>query len=293
MPGPNIYDLQRIFFDESYCLQFLASFLVFYPTIQCAGCGQEMTMNLSRQTYRCTRRQCNKERSIRTYTFFFGSALPCSKILLLAFFWVQGAPWTSALGITGHSAPTVSLFYSHFRTLVTRALDEEDDIIGGQDIEVEIDETKLGKRKYERGHRVEGVWVLVGVERTPERKVFLVAVPDRTADTLTAVISAHVRPGSIVLTDMWRGYSTLERDHGFQHRQVNHSVGFVNPIDGTCTNTAEGTNNALKLRIQPRNRTRDGIDEHLSEFIWRRKNANDLWGAFLSALRDVHYTISE
>jgi hypothetical protein len=33
---------------------------------------------------------------------------------------------------------------------------------------VEIDESKLGKRKYHRGHRVEVVWVLRMVERTPE-----------------------------------------------------------------------------------------------------------------------------
>lgn len=293
MPGPNIYDLQRVFFDENYCLQFLAGSLIFYPTIQCVNCGQDMHMNLNRQTYRCSRRQCNKERSLRSFTFFFGSALPCSKILLLAFLWVNGAPWTCALGISGHSSPTVSQFYRHFRSLVTSALNEEDDIIGGQDIEVEIDETKLGKRKYERGHRVDGVWVLVGVERTPERKVFLVAVPDRTANTLTAVISSHVHPGSIILTDMWRGYSSLERDLGFIHRQVNHSIEFVNSADGTCTNTAEGTNNALKLRIRPRNRTRDGIIEHLGEFIWRRKNTNDLWGALISALREVHYIFNE
>jgi hypothetical protein len=31
---------------------------------------------------------------------------------------------------------------------------------------VEVDESKFGKRKYHRGHRVEGVWVIGGVERT-------------------------------------------------------------------------------------------------------------------------------
>ena len=293
MPGANIYDLQKIFFDEPYCIRFLASCLVFYPVIRCDSCGQEMSMNLDRQKYRCTKRQCNKERTIRSFTFFSGSALPCSRILLLAFLWVNGCSWSCALGVTGHSAPTVSQFYQYFRTLVTSSLDEEDDIIGGQDIEVEIDETKLGKRKYQRGHRVKGVWVLVGVERTPERKAFLVAVPDRSSDTLSAVIYSHVKPGSIILTDMWRGYSTLERDLGFQHKKVNHSKGFKNPVDGTCTNTVEGTNNALKLRIRPRNRTQYGIDEHLGEFVWRRKNTGHLWEAFISSLREVHYTFAD
>ena len=291
MPGPNIYDLQQVFFDESYFIRYLGGCLVFYPAIQCETCGFEMSMNMNRQKYRCLRRQCNNECSIRKFTFFYGSALTCSKIMLLAFLWVNSAPWTCALGITGHSEHTVSRFYNHFRVLVTSALDEDDSIIGGPNVEVEIDETKLGKRKYHRGHRVDGVWVVVGVERTLERRVFLVAVPDRSVMTLSEVIRSHVRPGSIILTDMWRGYSSLE-ELGFQHRQVNHSVEFVS-FEGTCTNTAEGTNNALKLRIRPRNRTRDGIAEHLGEFVWRRKSGNDMWGSFISALRDVHYTFDE
>ncbi|KCZ79532.1 hypothetical protein H312_03073 [Anncaliia algerae PRA339] len=35
---------------------------------------------------------------------------------------------------------------------------EEKMTIRGPEITVEMDETKLGKRKCHRGHRVEGVW---------------------------------------------------------------------------------------------------------------------------------------
>ncbi|KCZ75088.1 hypothetical protein H311_03940, partial [Anncaliia algerae PRA109] len=38
--------------------------------------------------------------------------------------------------------------------------------IGGDDIIVEIDESKFGKRKFNRGRKVEGVWVFGMVERT-------------------------------------------------------------------------------------------------------------------------------
>ena len=67
-------------------------------------------------------------------------------------------------------------------------LNDEDSIIGGSGIIVEIDETKLGKRKYNGGHRVDGVLVLVGIERTNERRMFVKRVEDRSASTFEEII---------------------------------------------------------------------------------------------------------
>jgi ISXO2-like transposase domain len=99
----------------------------------------------------------------------------------------------------------------------------------------------------------------------------------------------HVRPESIIVSDMWRGYLNIENNLDCYHLTVNHSQNFVNPDTGACTNTIEGTWNGLKFRIPPRNRIVNGIDEHLWEFIWRRKNSNNLWDGFLNALRDIIY----
>jgi hypothetical protein len=55
-------------------------------------------------------------------------------------------------------------------------------------------------------------------------------------------------------------------------------------------NTVEGTNNGLKIMIRPRNRGPD-MDNHLLEFVWRRKNASNLWEAFILALKEIHYDI--
>lgn len=50
--------------------------------------------------------------------------------------------------------------------------------LGGIGVTVEIDESKFGRRKYHRRHRVEGQWVFRGYERDTGR-VFMVAVEDR------------------------------------------------------------------------------------------------------------------
>lgn len=125
----------------------------------------------------------------------------------------------------------------------------------GESIVVEIDESKFGKRKYHRGHRVEGVWVFGMVEITSEKRLFLTTVPNRTASTLLPIIRAHVRLGSTIRSDAYSSYHYLGRpppgEHGpveYIHQVINHSEAYARTEvlpDGTTqrvhTNTIEGT----------------------------------------------------
>jgi transposase-like protein len=290
MSLPSISSLRSILFNRKCAEEFLEAQRVFYDQLPCPSCGNLLDPDKERQIFRCDKRQCNIQFSRRKHTFFFGSRLNCAKILHLAYCWLNHSGQKQAINETGCGSATVTRFYKHFRELVTSTLEESDQIIGGDGIEVQIDETKLGKRKYNRGHRVEGVWIVAGVERTQERKIFLVRVEDRTAETLLEVIRNHVAQGSKVITDRFRSYSRLSPELGFDHLTVNHSVTFKDPITGANTNTIEGNNNALKIAIRVQNRTKK-IESHLSEFIWRRKKNNNLWGAFIEALREIHYDL--
>ena len=80
----------------------------------------------------------------------------------------------------------------------------------------------------------------------------MVKVEERSADLLTSISSRHVRPGSIIHTDMWKGYSKLN-DVGYDHLIINHSQTFKGPVTGVHTNTIEGTWNGLKMQVKPRN----------------------------------------
>ena len=42
--------------------------------------------------------------------------------------------------------------------------------IGGENVEVQIDESAFGRRKYNRGHHVETKWVFGGVEIVPDNQ---------------------------------------------------------------------------------------------------------------------------
>ena len=65
---------------------------------------------------------------------------------------------------------------------------------------IEIDESKFGRRKYNRGHHVGGVWVFGGVERRT-KKVFLIPVEKRNKETLENILKAQVNLYSIIYSD--------------------------------------------------------------------------------------------
>ena len=251
-------------------------------------CDHQIRPNAQRHKYRCTLRRCNKEVSVYVNSFFAGAKIPCNKVLEIAYFWLSKASATQIATYTGISGKTVQAYVGHLQQLTADSLEDEDFVVGGNGIVVEVDETKLGKRKYNRGHRVEGVWVFCSVERTLERKIFVKQLENRNSATLTELILRHIHPGSIIVTDCWRGYSDLTA-YDLTHITVNHSIEFKNNQTGACTNAVEGNNNALKMLIPPRKRTKK-VNDTLWEFIWRRKNENDLWNGFISALQMIEYT---
>ena len=68
---------------------------------------------------------------------------------------------------------------------------------------MEIDESKIGKRKYHRGHFVEGQWVFGGCEKNNSKKAFCVPVACRTKAVLLPLIQRWILPGSIILSGMF------------------------------------------------------------------------------------------
>ena len=88
------------------------------------------------------------------------------------------------MNIASHT--TVDWFNFH-RELCLEIVLERGEPIGGVGKRVQIDESKFGKRKYNRGRRVEGQWVFGGIEEE-SRRSFMVPVERRNRDTLLPLI---------------------------------------------------------------------------------------------------------
>ncbi|XP_072943346.1 uncharacterized protein [Epargyreus clarus] len=155
------------------------------------------------------------------------------------------------------SRVTICDWYNYFReTIVIYQIDKNEAIgkIGGPGKIVQIDESKFGKRKYNRGRHIEGHWVLGMIEDGSE-DLRLEVCPDnvRSAEVLVPLILKNVEVGTTIHTDYWRAYDCLPQ-HGYIHKKVNHSDP-INPFiaeDGTHTQRIEYQWRAIKRFFKKR-----------------------------------------
>lgn len=189
------------------------------------------------------------------------------------------------MGVEGSkmvSENTVCDWYQYCReTTVSQQVKIEDHVgqIGGEGIVVQIDESKFGKRKYNKGRRVEGHWVL-GMIADGSEDLRLELCPDnkRSARDLIPIIQKHVAPGTTIHTDMWKAYDRLN-EYGYDHKVVNHSDPddpFV-AADGTHTQRIESQWRVVKQFFQGKRIPTDEFADHVVAYQWfRRCKSNNL-----------------
>lgn len=70
----------------------------------------------------------------------------------------------------------------------------------------------------------------------------------------------------------------------FTSKRLDHSDGFV-ASDGTHLNILKGTWNGVKCTMSSRQKSKNKYSIHILTFIWRRQNKDNLWNAFIVALK--------
>ena len=236
--------------------------------------------------FKCCDRSCNKKVSIRKGSWFEGSHMTLEQVLKLSYMWVWKCDQQFIMRECRIGSTATIVDWCHFcREVCLTILEEESQPIGGEGKVVEIDESKFGKRKYNKGRRVEGVWVFGGIERE-SKKCFMVPVEDRSSATLLPIIHQYVLPGTKIMSDCWKSYSTLSEE-GYIHGTVNHSIEFVNSETGDHTQTIESTWRAVK-RSLPRGGTVKGMYEsYFAEYMFRRQYLDDSEDRFISFLKQA------
>lgn len=228
--------------------------------------------------------------SVRESSWLLDCKLPLEEVVEFIYLWSQGFTTEEIGHELKISKRTIIEWSAYLRTTCFNVVMDGSCQIGGPGVEVEIDESKFGKRKYYRGHRVEGQWVFGGREKKDPTKVFMVPVKNRKQTTLLPIIKKWIASGSIIHSDCWKAYSSLSK-YGYEHVTVNHSKEFKNNETGACTNSIESDWRHAKVSF-PRYGVQKGLHSgYLAEFMWRRKYRDT--DRFLTLLQQLTYTFNE
>lgn len=224
--------------------------------------------------------------SIRTKSWFAGSRMHMGDILKLTYLWVKKCSVSFTCSDLKLSTATVVQWRRFCREVCVLDCIKNGDAVGGDGKVVEIEESAFGMRMFHRGKKVDGRWVLGGVERE-SNKCFFEVVPRRTKRDLLKVLETYVLPGTTVVSECFKSYDCLS-DPEFVSFSTNRNIHLKDPGTHSGTNSTEGTWSTIKRSY--RGCHRNTFDAYLFEYVWRRKHSEskDLFREFIQAIRRLY-----
>jgi transposase-like protein len=288
------------------CFNFLCQLGVLTARRRCRRCRRTMSLSFRRGArlssglaFRCGNRRCRMRGiyvSVCKGTFLDKTHLSMDRILVLVYLFVakitsyEQIVQESHLGGRAISTATVKDWLTFCREVCMELVVKlSRDKIGGDNMVVEVDESKFGRRKYERGRLIDGKWIVGGIcAETGDCFLSLTDCNRRNADSLVGIIKDRVHAGSIVVTDCWKGYQGLT-EQGWLHLTVNHSVNFVDPHTGAHTQNIEALWSKLKSSLPtPHGGNGDSLMLRFAEYVYRHKYSKDsVTELFIRFLRDA------
>uniref|UniRef100_A0A915DEK8 ISXO2-like transposase domain-containing protein n=1 Tax=Ditylenchus dipsaci TaxID=166011 RepID=A0A915DEK8_9BILA len=314
----TISELDRLAANEDNFLAFLDLHHVVPLDRVCPKCDKPgMTIQKRKNMqvrFRCGKRvaltgkSCNGEIGLLKSTFLQGSKTPILVVLKFIYLWLSNMELQKICDEIGLGTDAAVEWARFCRRAVYQEMILNGNAIGGLGDVVEIDESKFGKRKYNRGKRIEGSWVFGGISRKTGN-VFMVQVEKRDRATLIPLVRQWNLPGTVIIADCWKAYDVLDQ-LDYELLRVNHSLTFKTPADEipdvypehirnqVHTNSIEATWGAVKRMVfrQPGNRTRRHLPGNLAKYLFikqcRLRNA-DPFVAMLSLCNNCEKSFDE
>lgn len=183
---------------------------------------------------------------------------------------VAGTTARCAASLVGINFKTGVYYYKRLRQLISDRTEQEARLIF--DGEVEVDESYFGgTRKGKRGRGAAGKVPIFGLLKRGG-KVYTQIITDAKRDTLIPIIEDKIMLDSIVYSDCWSAYNTLDTS-GFRHFRINHSKLFAdkkNHINGIENFWNQAKRHLRKFNGIPK----ESFHLFLKECQWRFNNSD-------------------
>lgn len=301
----GILKLERFCLDDNKpcpnCLKNLNLITLKNCPIDSLRCHNILPYQKSSKSFRCQKKSHKKELriSVRNGTFFHGTTTKLYVLITMIYCFAHDISYIDTIrecrGLLEHrdwqsvgKSSIAAIFFKIrevlFLCLTTQVYTYK---MGGPNKIIEVDETKVGHRKFERGRVVKGKWILGLVERGGnEFRCFHVMKRDK--ETLNKIITENVEEGSTIFTDGWKAYSDLGKKFNYRHGVVNHSKNFISPDGGTHTQKIESQWRVLKNFLIGKQHRID-LDLYLTEFRFKRDSRVNHKDVFMEVLKAISF----
>ncbi len=189
------------------------------------------------------------------------------------------AKTTASISKLSHN--TVNLYFNHFREKIW---------LNNQEIPyfsgiVEIDCAFFGRTKQTK--KTKHILVF-GVLRREDKKVYTKIIERADRETLIQLIKQTVAPGTIICTDSWAAFNSLETE-GYIHRRVNHAIEeWGNNAQGNGTQRIDAFwGNCKRFENRFNGISRKTFPLHLKEWEWRWNHKEEKFEDILKNLKKI------
>lgn len=233
----SLLQASRYFADPDVCVDFMASMR--WPNgVTCPHCdGKRVSYLSSRRIWKCMKKECHKQFSVKTGSVFEDSPIPLDKWMIAVWMVVNCKNGISSYELARDLKVTQKSAWFMLHRIRLALKDGFDVKLGGENGgPVEVDETYIGGKPKNR-HRTEQLKRKLGLKASDKAAVFGMldremrrvrakVIPNVKRETLQAEILNAIERKSVVYTDRFTAYDNLA-ESDFVHDAVNHVQEYV------------------------------------------------------------------
>ncbi|TAE20183.1 MAG: IS1595 family transposase [Bacteroidetes bacterium] len=214
--GQNIIDFGKVFHNDESCVAYLAD-LKWQDGFICKKCGHTSGCKKAGHNYHCYK--CNHVESATSGTLFHRIRFGLHKAFHIVFEMVNSSKGMSSIQVGlryGIRQPTAWTFMHKVRKAMesskkyplSKLVHVDEFVVGG------MEEGKKG-RSYNT-NKTKAVVAVELSEKNQVKRVYIKAIDDYSAKSLTPIFEQHISKTAKVVTDKWKGYSPLTKEYNIE-----------------------------------------------------------------------------